>query len=237
MNITFGIITTNDKEAQDRVTKIIENIKLLNIPNYEIVVVGGPNRSDVKYIPFTELSWISAICHKKNLITQHSSYENIVYSHDYVTYHNDWYQLWKLYDSECVWHVGTNRICNQDGSRFRDLVLWDYPNENFSWTCCESWCPPGGIVFRGKPCLPSYTLNVNNYQKYIAVNGTWWIAKRDFMIEYPLNETIGWAMGEDIEWSLRWRSNDNIKYVFNPLAKCILLKQKEAVFPIREDIV
>ena len=40
MNFTFGIITSK-KDALNSLSSIIDSIKNLNIPNYEIIIIGG----------------------------------------------------------------------------------------------------------------------------------------------------------------------------------------------------
>ena len=40
MNFTFGIITYQ-KDPQNTLNLIINSIKDLNIPNYEIIIIGG----------------------------------------------------------------------------------------------------------------------------------------------------------------------------------------------------
>ena len=46
MNFTFGIITSQ-KDALNSLSSIIGSIKDLNIPNYEIIIIGGDE--DYKY--------------------------------------------------------------------------------------------------------------------------------------------------------------------------------------------
>ena len=52
MNFTFGIVTGGvhnhresipEQEIIKRIKKIIQTIQAQDIPNYEIIVVGGPN--------------------------------------------------------------------------------------------------------------------------------------------------------------------------------------------------
>ena len=81
MNFTFGIIT--ELGVWDGV---IESIVSQNIPNYEIIVVGGKSpSSNVKHIPFDETYKKDWITRKKNIITSEARYTNIVYMHDYYS--------------------------------------------------------------------------------------------------------------------------------------------------------
>jgi hypothetical protein len=43
------------------------------------------------------------------------------------------------------------------------------------------------------------------------ISGAYWIAKRDVMLEFPLNESLSWGEGEDVVWSKQVR----LKYDFN----------------------
>src|SRR6185369_1804005 len=92
MDFTFGIIT--DGNAPERLAQIFKSIEAQQIPNYEIVVVGGRNivRENVTHIPFEETTPKAWITRKKNLITQHAAFENVVYMHDYFELGDEWYQ-------------------------------------------------------------------------------------------------------------------------------------------------
>ena len=121
MDFTFGIVTSG---LNDRFLSIIINdIKCLNIPNYEIIIVGGNTEFDgVKHIKFDERQKPMWITKKKNIITENSIYENIVYTHDYITFDKKWYEEFLKFGND--FDVCMNRINNSDGSRYRDWVLW-----------------------------------------------------------------------------------------------------------------
>ena len=118
MNFTFGIVTSGNDD--NSVQLVINSIEQLNIPEYEVIVVGnsGVSRDRTTIIPFNENERPAWITKKKNLITQHAKYENIVYSHDYIVYCPDWYQGWLQYGDD--YKVCMNRILNADGTRYRD---------------------------------------------------------------------------------------------------------------------
>ncbi|MBC8442882.1 MAG: hypothetical protein H8D80_01695 [Proteobacteria bacterium] len=50
--------------------------------------------------------------------------------------------------------------------------------------------------------------------KHSYISGSYWVAKKKFMEENPLNEDLMYGDSEDLEWSLRVR--DKAKYVMNP---------------------
>ena len=95
MNFTFGIITT--RHTSLFLQNIINSIVELDIPNYEVLVVGGLESGEIvrndnlTVIPFDESKKLMWITKKKNIITENAKYENVVYLHDYITFHNNWY--------------------------------------------------------------------------------------------------------------------------------------------------
>ena len=189
MEFTFGIITSEG--TSKFLAEIIDQIKA-EVPKYkrEIIVVGGsnPNIEDVLHIAFNEQEKPMWITRKKNLITQHSTKENIVYLHDYVGFKPGWYkgQLEKGNN----FSIRMDKISNYDGTRFRDWSLWPH---NFN----------GMDSIAGKQLLLPY--NISNLSRYMYISGNYWIAKRSIMLEYPLDEELLWGQGEDVEWSKKVR--------------------------------
>jgi hypothetical protein len=43
------------------------------------------------------------------------------------------------------------------------------------------------------------------------ISGSYWVAKKDVMLEFPLDESLSWGEGEDVLWSKQVRE----KYKFN----------------------
>mgnify|MGYP004452102595 CR=1 FL=1 len=213
MDFTFGIITTGNINS-----KVLSSIYKQQIPNFEIIVVGGSpiiGYSNLTHIPFNEnikKGWISK---KKNIISEHAKYENIVFMHDYFYLNDNWYEGFKKFGNN--WEICMNLIKNQDGTRFRDWCIWDDPE----------LCFPGG----GYPAtagnnghsviLPSY--DYNKYQ-FMYISGGYWVSKKHVMIKYPLNESLCWGEGEDIEWSKRVLTK--FKYKMNENSSVQILKLK-----------
>jgi hypothetical protein len=72
---TFGIITVYEDKA--RLQEIILSIRNLNIPDYEIIFVGGGDSSgidgeDIRIIDFDENQKPKWITRKKNIIVQNA---------------------------------------------------------------------------------------------------------------------------------------------------------------------
>jgi hypothetical protein len=191
MDFTFGI--TTDYKTPDRLLDTIRSIKSLNIPNYEILLIGPTHSQidpDVTQIPFDESDhmWITK---KKNILSQSAKYENIVLMHDYYIFDHRWYSSFLEFGN--VWDIATNTQLYIDGSRYRyDWVIWDHDN------------------------IPRYTqISPDDWTltKSMYISGSYMIVKKYVMDSQPLNENLVWGQEEDVEWSLRVR--DRYSIVFN----------------------
>jgi hypothetical protein len=171
MNFTFGIITNNGHHIND----VANSIRRLNIDNYEIVIVGKSdslhNNSDIKFIEFEDPSVNFSISEKKNLITDNSRYENIVYLHDYIELDAGWYESFLEFGED--FEVCMSRIINQDGSRYRDWCLWRDDADKF--------------VSNGNYLIP---YEIKNLSKMMYISGAYWVAKKIFMLDNRLNERL-----------------------------------------------
>lgn len=214
MDFTFGIIT--DGNYDKNINTIIDSIESQNIPNYEIIIVGNSKiiRNNTKVIPFDENIKPKWITRKKNIITENAKYENVVYLHDYIYLLDSWYDGYEKYGND--FQVCMNKILNLDNSRFRD------------WTLC---------FYDAEPILHSMRLlipyDMTHLSKIMYISGSYWVAKKDFMKKYPLNENLVWGQGEDIEWSKIVRNK--IDFKMNIYSSVKLLKQKDAVFSLASE--
>lgn len=217
MKFTFGIITTGNSE--DNLNLIIDSIEQLDIPEYQVLIVGNSNicRKNTLIIPFDESIKVGWITRKKNLITQNAVYENIIYSHDYILYEKDWYEGFLHYKDD--FKICMNKIVNPDNSRYRDWVIWPH-NDNFM----------DDIVIPKRHCLIPY--NMTHLSKYMYISGAYWVAKKEVMLEFPLDENLCWGEGEDVAWSKQVRE----KYTFsmNSYSTVRTLKFKDPAFEIAD---
>lgn len=188
---TFGIIT--GYQDSERLKNIIDNIISLNIPEFEILIVGG-NRGDffvdypqVKFIDFDESQKPLWITKKKNIIANLAMYENIVIMHDYHVFENDWYVNFKSFGTD--WDICSCPQYLITGARNpMDWSLWDKPGHGRAWSLeYDDW----------------------SQTKYMYISGGFFIVKKHVLLEEPLDESLGWNEAEDVEWSLRVRD----KYV------------------------
>lgn len=217
MDFTFGIITTSGNE--DRVKEIKQSIHDLNIPNYEIIIIGGKKtemRSNERYESFDEEFKNGWITLKKNIITEYAKYNNVVYTHDYIKFDKDWYKGFLKFNEEKIWEVAMNQIITIDNQRFRDWVTWDDP-EMITGT------------LSGGRKVGLWLVDYDTYKKkeYMYISGAYWVAKKDTMIRYPLDNNICWGQGEDVEWSKR--TLPNVSYEMNKYSKVHLMKDKQIV--------
>jgi hypothetical protein len=206
MDFTFGIITC--KNSNNYIPKIIESIKKLKIPNYEILIVGESNVNDdydVINLPFDETIKPAWITKKKNIITENAKYENIVYMHDYHIFNSDWYEGYLKYGND--FKVCSNIILNSDGHRYRDWI----------WYHCDE-IPLGRIPNR-EHLLP---YSEDRCSKWMYINGSYWVAKKEIMQEFPLDEKLAHCESEDIVWSKQVSSKYN--FSFNPYSSVFMVK-------------
>lgn len=215
MNFTFGIITT---KSESEIYDVLVSIEKQNIPNYEIIVVGGNGvfkNPNIIHIPFDESVKNNWITRKKNIISKTANFENIVFLHDYFLLSNNWYYGQLSCGND--FKIRVDKIINKDGSRFRDWCLWP-DNKIDDNTSTEN-------IIREYALLP---YDVNNLNCFQYISGGYWVAKKSVMIEYPLDETLCWGQSEDVEWSKRVRKNNKITMNLN--SSVYLNKYKSVVF-------
>jgi hypothetical protein len=229
MKFTFGIITKsqnnfgrNDPSSSDKgnILKVIQSIKDLNIPEYEIIIVGGENIYDddkIRHFEFDDTIKPLWITPKKNIITRNAKYDNIVFSHDYIYFSKNWYEGFLKFGDE--WDICMNRILNEDGSRFRDWCSWDDPEVCFG----ENPQPPFDVTNPNhRIVLVPYNYNRT---EHMYISGTYWVSKKYVMEKEPLNEDLyDWGQAEDVDWSKRVR--EKYKYVMNDFSSVQSLKYK-----------
>ena len=219
MEFTFGIITTMEKQThetdnQHYVYDIIDSIEKNNIPKdkYEIIIVGGSDEYDkyenVNHIEFDDVATPRWITKKKNLITKHAKFENIVFSHDYIQYDKNWYKGFLKFGND--WDLCMCIHKAYEGHRFRDWLVWDDPDLCYNVD-----------GYNHRIALPSYDYDKTHYMQ---ISGFWWVAKKYVMEKDPLDENLKWGDAEDVEWSFQVR--DKYKYVMNTNSIVEVLKSK-----------
>lgn len=181
MKITFGIAT--DYSDERRLDEIVNSIRHLEIPHYEILMIG-PGREgqygSVRYIPFDETIRPKWITRKKNILCQQAQYDIVVLMHDYYVFDLDWYRSFLSFGDN--WDICSNQQLLITGKRhFTDWVIWDHP------------------------FIPRYaSLDYNEWglTRYMYISGGFFLIKKAVALTYPFNENLVWGTAEDVEWSL-----------------------------------
>jgi hypothetical protein len=213
--ITFGIITHG--LSNDLLSQALQSIEQF-APHNEVIVVGGEYIYGVNHVPFDDDERPGWITRKKNLITTYANCDNVVYMHDYLALCPGWQEGFDSFGDD--WDICMSAIENVDGSRYHDWCLWDDPRVSGGGLIVENWCP-NGIKKTGGAALYPYD---QPQCEHMYIPGAYWIAKRQFMLDNPLDEEILHCQGEDVEWSYRIR--DKMRYCMNPQTKVRLLRNK-----------
>ena len=187
MNFTFGIVTLYENTKQ--IEEVIQSIDALNIPNYEILLIGPKNEQFKDAIEFDENVKQGWITRKKNVLVDSAKYDNVVVMHDYYTFDGDWYKNFLEFGDD--WDVCSNAQLLINGKRhFTDWVIWDSP------------------VFPRYSAIPYHDWSQT---RCMYQSGGYMIVKKDFYKKFPMNEEMTWGSAEDVEWSLRMRTSANWK--------------------------
>lgn len=231
MNFTFGIVTNGSNDTN--INEIIDSIETQNIPEYEIIIVGNSTvkRKRTKIIEFDESIKTSWITRKKNIITNCSEFENIVYLHDYIKLDVGWYDGFLKFGNS--FDLCMNKIINFDGTRYRDWCLCMWNDPNIPHVDGQYNRLISDIVEPGMRCLLPY--DETKFIKHMYFSGAYWVAKKSAMMEFPLNEELVWGQGEDVVWSIKVREKYN--FSMNQHSQVKMLKYKPVLYNIVDDDV
>ena len=224
--ITFGICTIvgNEKYTEELIDSILEQ----KIQNFEIIVVGGnvitkyDNLVQVNFIKFDESVKPGWITKKKNMITNLSKNETIVFLHDYLKLDQNWYKGFLQHDQD--FNVLTNKILRKNGDRYLDWTLWEVTRTRYDFY----------TLYR-RECLLPY--NVKNLSIFMYISGAYFIAKKKVMIEFPLDENLSWKEGEDVEWSIRVRNKYNFEFNENSTVHLQIDKDNYSYKPTSKKLI
>lgn len=220
MKITFGILTYKSRE--NYALQSVQSIKKLQIPSYEIIVVGGDNcysqdNENITHIDFDEEKVKGWVTKKKNLITKYSNFETIVIQADYVIYDKNWYKNLLKYGDK--FHILSNKILKENGQRHHDWNLSKTNNNRFD----------KHIKRTNEKILP---YNIDFLSKYMYITGSFFITKKFILEEYPFNEHLVYGQGDDVEWSHRVRKKYN--FSFNEFSEVRIIDKDQNRFYKKE---
>lgn len=190
----------------------IKNQDNLTKDNFEIILIGPDNEflkktkslADINII-FDETILAGWITMKKNIGVQHAKYENVCIMHDYVGLCENWYNGYLTFGDD--WDVCLNPVRTTTGSRYWDWIARDVSPE--------------------RECFAKFISydDLTQTKKYMYVGGTYWCAKKQFMLENPLDNRLVHGGGEDVEWSMRCK--DKWNYKLNKFSVARLMKDRE----------
>lgn len=191
MKWTFIICTHNPN--QERIDASLLSIDDLEIPEYEVIVIGGNrnkktwNNENIKFVDFDEDTRPGWITRKKNIAAGMAKYDNLCILHDYFAFDYEWYTGWLKFEKEGhSWNVACTPVKLINGARgWTDWITWDDP------------------IYKKSKCFPYEDWSRNKYQ---YVSGGYFCIKKDFFLKNLLSEELGSHEHEDIEWSLRIRN-------------------------------
>lgn len=221
--LSFIIPCFNGWDNQDTSSNLDIALKSLEqVPDREVILIGNmekPNCINVKVEDNTTIS------KKINVGAKIASNNILVYMRDYNYLLDCWWDGWLKFGFD--WDVAMNKIENTDGSRYRDYCSFDDPEmRNQPWVQTEKWCPQGGLKHDGKPAMVPYTYNKTHL---MYISGMYWLAKKQFMLDNPFDNSLKLGEAEDIFWSLQCRGHWNYKVNVNSVTK--LLKWKDPILP------
>lgn len=141
--------------------------------------------------------------------------------HDYFLFDKGWYQGYLKYGDN--FQVCMNIIQNADGSRFMDWVLDPHSNKNIRNILSHNLHDDKSVSLG---CLLPY--EELSLSKFMYISGSYWMAKKDVMHEYPLDENLAWGEAEDLVWSNIVKKK--YEFSFNPHSIVKTIKQKNNNF-------
>ena len=207
MKVGFGIITKG--AGDEMLAKQVESIRAQEIDDFEICICGDTKitTEGIQVLPFDEEKFKDCIALKKNLITESTTAEIMVYTPDYIKFDDGW---WKgIQEFGFDWDILMTRVLTMRGGRH-----WDWLQ----------------TAYRHAPHLPpvqnSKFVHYDDYSKMdtMYVPGNYWIAKRYVMEAEPLDNALRWCELEDVEWSDRVLPK--YRYRMNPNSSVSYLKDK-----------
>jgi hypothetical protein len=184
---SFGIITNGKK--LDSLTKLIESIKIQNIPNYEIIVCGPLDDSDfiIKHnlIVLRDVILVDdqrvPTPQKKNKIIENATYNNLVILHDRFSLPINWYA--RMFEYGNYFDYLLLKTIDINSNRFN--VDWMSFDSNIS----------SSISYKNK------ALNYNDWSADLIIQGGVIIGKRHIVQKHNLDERLFWEELEDIHFS------------------------------------
>lgn len=193
---SFGVVINGENMGKlETFISSVSNIRLAAQDKVEILVCGPASAQEEVEAKFKNITYIQQpnefsthgwLTKKKNLLTQHSSFENIVIAHDRYTIQPDFIEKIKEFGSD--YSVLVPRQTYPDGRRIPD------------------WVTLGSAWSFTRPAMIQY----GDWSRHLFVNGGIMVAKKHVLTEIPWNELLFWFQAEDVEISRRFIANGYI---------------------------
>ena len=205
---TFWIITNGERDEWMRT--LVESIRALSIPEYEIIVCGRYNvpdeSTDIAYLPFNKRSKQWWITKKKNLILNSAKYENVIIVHDRYCFDSEWHNWMRLWGNN--FELLTCRQYFKDtGIRFLDRAEILNSRIPLDWKTLRS---PNTVYFTGE-------MDDRDFYHSTCLGGWVLILKKSVGIH--LCETLFWNNYEDNEYSINSAYHNGIYPRISPYSK------------------
>jgi hypothetical protein len=182
---SFGIVS--DGRKNEKIGKIIQRIKTMNIPEYEILVCGPSSalmfKDTVRIIDDADLyrDIRIPISAKKNRIIDNATYENLVLIHDRIQFPHDWYKRMKEYGN--YFDFLCTKVLDEDTESKRIL----------------DWLEFRGALSDNDVC--GKQLTYTEWTPYIYIDGGYIIGKKSKFEKTSLNKYLNWGEAEDLIFS------------------------------------
>lgn len=193
-SFSFCIITAGKRP--DLLNLVVKSIRVQNIPNYEIIVVGKYHpEPGIIYVPAEEAAASGSLGQMRNLGVAKAQYDHIVILDDDIILTANWYQAFLNFGDD--FDILTSRILLPDGTRYWDHATIDGP--------------------RGHRLLRS---DEQDEQYVYMSGGTAWIMKGYVAQSVHWNETLNFNEKEDVDFARKCQEKgfrilhnpDNIAY-------------------------
>lgn len=185
---SFGIVS--DGRKNERIMRLIEQIRRFKIPEYEVIICGPSPfinvPSDVRILDDSSFyhDLRIPISRKKNYIIDEAKYNNLVIMHDRITFASSWYEKMVKY-----------------GNYF-DQLCFPILDEETKSMRVNDWMKSSHDFTEFEKVL-TYKLSYNEWDRHIYVDGGFMLIKKHLIENIKLNPFLNWGELEDVDLSER----------------------------------
>lgn len=257
IDFTFGITTYADETQRDfswreRIRMICEHIRRQNIPNYEIIIAGGPFVSKGRHADELHVKkisknghWINDIVHipfdedatpEIPLVSPEGKNVDEFYSTNSIKT-NSWVSRKKnlivqkaKYPNIVIMHDYCALMKDWYKGQLRYVKEkgndWDLQMnaiEDIWGTRTRDWVAWDHPVYKQRKLMP-YDDYTETAMRHAYISGPYITGKTEYFRKNPFPEECVWGSCDDLNWSLSLR--DEWNYVMNPYSTVRFIKPK-----------